>query len=403
MLNCCSQVQIMINKIKSIVRKNQAEAIALLTGKMPDFVYGIKSFKDVPVFCFHSAHYPLFEKQLQFLNENGYKTLMADELYERRIDKNYKNNGKEIVITFDDGRASEWTVAYPLLKKYDHKIISFILPGLMKEGEGVGATIDDVVSEQDKIDLSNRDFSNEPLCNWREVKVMHESGLVDFQSHGMNHALISISPKIVDFIHPDYDTYYSNIHIPMYRDAHGNDTREKVLGHPVYEHLPRLSAKARYFDPIELRQACVDFVAERNREQFFSQPDWRHKLEKFTFDYQTNNSEKSGNYEILEQIQAAIKAELVISKRYIEEKLNKKVTHFCYPWFVGSGMSTHILQKAGYLSAHVGATTGFDTSDANNKIYLIKRVQEEYLLNLPGIGRRSAFYTLKKKLLGQNR
>lgn len=389
----------MISKIKRIVRKNQSEAIALLTGKMPDFIYGIKNFKDIPVFCFHSAQYPLFEKQLQFLNENGYNTLTADELYERRIDKNYKNKGKDIVLTFDDGMASVWTVAYPLLKKYEHKIISFILPGLMKEGEGAGATIDDVVSEQEKIDLSNRDFSNEPLCNWQEVKIMHESGLVDFQSHGMNHALISISAKVVDFIHPDYDVYhYGNIHIPMYLDVDGNDTREKVLGHPVYQHAPRLSGKARYFDSIELRHACAAYVAEWNGTPFFSQLDWRHKLEKFVIDYQANNSKRCHNYETSEQIQAAIEAELVLSKRYIEEKLNKNVAHFCFPWFVGSDSSVERLCNIGYLSAHMGATNGFLQNAGMKYPLLINRLQEEYLQALPGPNSRSLLHILASKI-----
>lgn len=388
-----------LKKIKKTFEKNKSEGLALITGQMPKFVYGIRDFKDIPVFCFHSAQYPLFEKQLQFLNESGYKTLTANELYERCIDKNYKNNGKEIVITFDDGMASVWTVAYPLLKKYEHKIISFILPGLMKEGVGVGATIDDVVSEQDKMDLSNRDYNNEPLCNWHEVKAMHESGLVDFQSHGMSHALISISAKIVDFVHPDFDAYhYANIHIPVYCDADGNDRREKVLGHPVYQYAPRLSGKARYFDPIELRQACAAYVVGRGGEQFFLQPDWRHKLEKFVFDYQTNNSEKCGNYETSEQTQAAIEAELVISKRCIEEKLNKEVTHFCFPWFIGSDKSAEMLSNVGYRSAHMGATNGFLQNAGMKYPLFINRLQEEYLQALPGSGRRSLLHVLASKI-----
>ncbi len=367
---------------------------------MPAFVYGIKHFRDIPVFCFHSAQYPLFEKQLQFLNENGYKTLTSDELHERHIDKNYKNNGKEIAITFDDGMASVWTVVYPLLKKYEHKIISFILPGLMKQGESVGATIDDTVSEQEKIDLANRDFSDEPLCNWREVKIMHDSGLVDFQSHGMHHALISISSKVIDFIHPDYDAcHYGNIHIPMYCDAQGNDTREKVLGHPVYQHAPRLSAKPRFFDPIELRYACAAYVAEENgMKHFFSQSDWRRKLETFVCDYQANNNDKCGHFETAEQIQAAVKAELITSKRCIEEKLNKAVTHFCFPWFVGSNLSAEMLSKAGYISAHLGAMNGFSQKTGMKYPLFMNRLQEEYLLALPGSGSRSLLQVLASKI-----
>jgi len=160
----------MLKKINRSFNKNKAEAWALVSGKMPSFVYGKKRFSDIPVFCFHSARYPLFEEQLKFLTENGYKTLTADELYERLTDKNYKNNGKEIAITFDDGMASVWTVAYPLLKHYKQKIISFILPGLIPETKGTGKTIDDAQSVEEKKTLALRDYRVDPLCNWNEIQ-----------------------------------------------------------------------------------------------------------------------------------------------------------------------------------------------------------------------------------------
>lgn len=372
-----------VKKIKRAFEKNKAEGMALITGQMPNFVYGKKRFKDIPVFCFHSAKYQLFEKQLQFLNENGYKTLTADELYERRIDRNYKNNGKEIVITFDDGMASVWTVAYPLLKKYNHKIISFILPGLMKEGETVGDTIDDVVSEQEKIILSNRDYSDEPLCNWKEVKQMHESGLIDFQSHGMVHSLISVSPKIVDFINPDFDAHhYGNIHIPLYRDAEGNDSREKKMGYPVYQYATRLSGKPRYFDSVEVRQACAAYVLDNGAEHFFQNKKWYSQLRKVASEHQVSSG--LPQYESSKQVQQEIVNEVKISRLEIEKKLNKKVAHFCFPWFIGSHISTAILEDIGYSSVHLGEMNGFVKKFGAKYPLLINRVQEEYLLALPG-------------------
>jgi len=388
----------LVEKIKKSVRKNKSEAIALVTGRMPKFVYGIKNFKDIPVFCFHSAQYPLFENQLQFLNKNGYKTLTADELYERRIDKNYKNNGKEVALTFDDGMASVWTTAYPLLQKYEQKIISFILPGLLVDGEDIGVTIDDTENEQEKIELSKRDYTDNPLCNWQEIKKMHESGLVDFQSHGMHHALISISPKIVDFIHPGFDTYhYGNICIPLYCDTSGNDSRLEIPGHPVYEHVPRLSAKARYLDSTKLRKACASYVTKQGNEQFFTQENWRHKLKQFVADYQSKNNEKYNDYETAEQVYDAIKAELIDSREYIEKILNKNVKHFCFPWFVGSNISAEVLCKAGYLSAHMGELNGFSVKMNKNHPLLINRIQEEYLQALPGLRNNSLLQVFKSK------
>ena len=57
----------MITKLKGMIKKNQAKATALLTGNIPSFVYGKKTFKDIPVFCCYSAQYLIFEKHLQFL------------------------------------------------------------------------------------------------------------------------------------------------------------------------------------------------------------------------------------------------------------------------------------------------------------------------------------------------
>ncbi len=387
----------MINKIKGAIRKNKAEAIALLSGKMPAFVYGIKHFKDIPVFCFHSARYPLFEKQLQFLTENGYKTLTADELYERCLDKNYSNNGKEIVITFDDGMASVWTVAYPLLKKYEHKIISFILPGLMKEGAGVGNTIDDVESEQEKVDLANRDYRSEPLCNWQEVEIMHESGVVDFQSHGMNHALVSTSSHIIDFIHPDFDVHhYGNIRIPVYDDGQGVFVRKAVWGHPVYENSPRLSALPRYLDDIRVRVKCNNYVIEHGGKAFFTQQNWRRKM--MSVARQCIDELGVAKYELDDQVERALKQEIIDSKKIIDSRLNKEVKHFCYPWFVGSNNSAQILYDAGYVAAHVSVATGFRCAQGINKPTFIKRVQEEYFMALPGKDRQSLIKVFANKI-----
>jgi len=385
-------------KIKRAYEKNKAEAQALVTGRMPSFVYGVKQFRDIPVFCFHSAKFPAFENQLQFLNKNGYRTLTSDELFERLVDKDYKNDGKEIVLTFDDGMASVWTVVYPLLKKYNHKIISFILPGLMDEGKGVGKNIDDVNSEQEKIALSERDFSDNPLCNWKEVIEMHESGFVDFQSHGMVHSLISVSPKIIDFIHPKFDTYhYGNIHIPVYRDAEGKDSREKVLGHPVYQYATRLSGKQRHFDSVDLRQACAAFVKANGGEIFFEARTWRSRLKDVVRKHSVELDTR--NYESTEQMRQAIVDEVKKSKVEIEKRLNKTVSHFCFPWFVGSDVSVAVLKEIGYLSAHLGETNGFKKSSSIDPPLLINRVQAEYLLALPGDGSHTLLQVLKSKIV----
>ncbi len=384
--------------LRKSIQKNLPELNAFFSGKMPAYLYGRKKFSDIPVFCFHSARHPFFEQQLQFLEKNNYRTLNADELHQRIRDKNYKNNGKDIVLTFDDGLASVWTVGFPLLQKYNFKIISFILPGLTEEGSSTGKTIADLLDNEESLAVINRDYSDNPLCNWKELEIMHASGHVDIQSHGMYHMLISISKDIVDFIHPDFDAHnYGNIHIPEYVESENNSCRNFVLGHPVYKNLPRLSGRSRFLDDTKLRAECMHFVQKNGGRAFFNHTNWRDRLYTFVEKYRLQTPD-AGEYESQAATQKAMWEELTEAKSIIENRLpNKTVQHFCFPWFVASEASTELVKKAGYEVAHFGLTPDFKSSDNNKQPLHVTRLQEEYLMGLPGIGNGTLIEIMKAK------
>lgn len=383
-------------RIASAAHKNGPEFLAWVTGRMPSFVYARRKFSDIPVFCFHSARYPEFEQQLGFLAKNGYRTLTSDELLERVTDPGYRNDGKEIVLTFDDGMASVWAVAFPLLRKYGFRIVSFVLPGLTEEAGAPGPTIDDV-NGQDKVRVSQRDYGDNPLCSWEEIAVMHQSGLVDFQSHGLHHALIATSPKIVDFIHPGFDEYhYGNIHIPFYHDGVRDGVREKVLGHPVYASDSRFKG-CRYFDPVQVRRACADFVDQNGGISFFERSDWRKRLKKVA----TQAWGEGGRYETREEAVSAIRQELSESREDIERRLGKRVHHFCFPWFRVSDLAARLAYEMGYKSTFVGAMPFCKRHPRARYPCTITRVQEEYLYCLPGDGGRSTMDAWRHKWRGR--
>jgi len=373
-------------KLQQMWRKNRAEITALLGLKMPRFVYGVRRFKDIPVFCLHNARYPDFDRQLSFLSTYGYRTLDGEELLERLGDKNYRNDGKDIVLTFDDGLATVWTVAYPLLKRYNRKIISFILPGLIDESDTTTKNLDDCSTEAEREQVAQRDFSDQPLCNWAEIREMHESGLVDIQSHGMLHRLVSTSPEIVDFISPDYDvSNYGNTHVPVYQTM-GEFSRKAVLGHPVYRHAPLLSQTERYDDPWTVRESCAAYVSEHGGAAFFEKPDWRELLVGCVKDSTTSTKAETS----FVSLQNDMEFELVESRNIITEKLNKSVKHFCFPWFAGMTESAELAHSSGYEALHLGATREF--RQTTSRPLPITRLQEEYLLGLPGYhGITSAF------------
>lgn len=381
------------------IRKHTPELVALTTGKMPSFIYGKKYFSDIPVFCFHSAKYPGFENQLQFLKENKFRTLNADELSERIENKNYKNDGKDIVLTFDDGLASVWTVAFPLLQKFNYKIISFVLPGLTEDSEIVGKTILDTSKDSELFELANRDYTENPLCNWSEIEVMHASGHVDVQSHGMYHKLVSTSSKIIDFINPSFNKHnYGNIHIPAYKSPLSENSRNFVLGHPVYESRPRLAGVPRYFDDPGLRNACAQYVESNGKSEFFNHPGWKKVLNRFVDTYRKKNI-LDEDFESVKDQYNAMWYELKESKKIIEQRLkNKTVDHFCFPWFAASHKSAELAYDAGYKVMHLGATPGFKQMAGATYPHKVTRLQDEFLMHLPGKGNVSMIDIIKAKI-----
>lgn len=71
-----------------------------------------------------------FEQQMQWLYENGWQTITLDEFYEWVQGKRVVPP-KSFVITIDDGYKSVYTVAYPILKKYNYKATVFVVTSYM--------------------------------------------------------------------------------------------------------------------------------------------------------------------------------------------------------------------------------------------------------------------------------
>jgi peptidoglycan/xylan/chitin deacetylase (PgdA/CDA1 family) len=94
-----------------------------------------------------------FEKQMKLLIKMGYK-------FHKMSDVNIMNSfNKDIFITFDDGFVDNYTMVFPLIKKYNIPITIYIAPNI--------SDIEKLSSEQ--------------------IIEMKNSGLVEFGAHSMNH------------------------------------------------------------------------------------------------------------------------------------------------------------------------------------------------------------------------
>lgn len=337
----------------------------LTAKRRPNFFY-----KDVgadqlgiPVFTYHSVGSRAtpdsvtpaeFERHMAYLAQTGYHTLHADELYHHLV-SGRPLPPKSVLLTFDDGRATLWTIAYPILQKYHLKAVSFLVPATM-QATGVRPNLNDYNAGQSvSMDaLTNADLSDTPAITWDEARQMHAGGLIDFQSHTFQHTLIFYTPEITDFINPTFRFGYHNYAVPVirYGDADRLYTRPRI-GTPIYRYQSRMGAARRFFDDETLREACVDYVEQNGSEIFFNNPRWRTQLTQFAAEYRRQHSLRELFETEAEQAQA-IRHSLNCSKQLIEGNLPQHtVRHISYPWHRYSALANCLAGETGYVSAFI--------------------------------------------------
>ncbi len=155
----------------------------------------------IPVFMYHhvSPHKgdmvtvspDVFEAQMRFLAETGYRTLSADELV-GFIRGNISIKEKAVLITFDDGYLDSYVYAFPVLKKYNIKASIFIVADWVERSSGSGVVgselkVDKLPNHNECKKLINEGKTSEVIMNWDMIKEMQKSGLVEFYSHTMSH------------------------------------------------------------------------------------------------------------------------------------------------------------------------------------------------------------------------
>ncbi len=101
-----------------------------------------------------------FEAQMKYLSDNGYTPISLDTLY-AIFNKQASPPTKPIVLTFDDGYIDFYFNAFPILRRFDFHVVSFIPTGL------IGTSY---------------------YMNWNQIKEIQSSGLVTFEGHTVTHA-----------------------------------------------------------------------------------------------------------------------------------------------------------------------------------------------------------------------
>jgi len=381
------------------LRRHAGEALEvprdLLLGRYPDFVTGGPLPRgDVPVFVFHSVEPESFGRKLRYLADNGYVTLSAEE-YHQGLLGGRPFPEKAVLLTFDDGRGSLWSVGGPLLRRHGMRGIVFLVPGRTPSRPGpLPPTLDDLQRGHATPDaVLGREAGEGAFLSWEEIEALARSGVLEFQSHTLTHARIHVAPLVAGFVTPESRRGYAAMDVPLIADEEKDLLAPDVpLGTPLLRSAPRTSEELRFLEEPGLRVACVAAVAEGGGEGFFLLRDWQTRLKRLAA-----RERIRGRVETALEQEAALRRELVEARRRIEERTGRPVVHLCYPWHVSGPTARRLAREAGYRTAFAGKVPGVVLTRAGGDTQAIARIGEDYVELLPGRERTSLAAVLRHK------
>jgi Predicted xylanase/chitin deacetylase len=391
----------MLGRLKKLLPYGANTVLDLARGRYPSFVYGSEELAgQVPVFCFHSTEPESFEATLRFLARNNYYTLTPGELTDWIRGRTELPHERSILLTFDDGHGSVWSVAYPLLQRFNMKATVFLVPALIDDRQDYLPTLEDTKQGTANLEtVLSREDGPYPYLTWDEISEMASSGALNFETHSYEHSLIFTSPEIVDFVRPELREQYDPLEFRIATSRGELPTvGDLPLGAPLYTTAPRLSGKARYFDDRGLRQACVDFVAERGGDHFFDRENWRSQLMSVVESYRERHSLDQG-YESADETRESIRGDLARSVEEIEEYPELAPVNFlAFPWNTGSALAVSEAEDLGLRGCFWENPGGRYINKRGQNPFYLRRMGSDFLPLLPGSGRDTLLSLLATKI-----
>ena len=235
-----------------------------------------------------------FEEHIKWIKDK--KTFKMEEL--KGLD--YKLPKNSILITFDDGYKNNYTLAFPILKKYNMKATIFLNTKFIEKDEA--------------------------YLNWDEIREMYESGLIDFQLHTHSHQLTVKDIEVLAFYDEESSPYVKRESYSMFCDGNYDEKKDakKLNGLPVFKlrskisipgYKPKKNFVEKYRSIVELQEN----KSEKEKKKFLNRL-FKEKKDEF-FDKISE-----------EQFKETVKFEILENKKIISEKLGKVPDCLAYPW-----------------------------------------------------------------------
>ena len=109
-------------------------------------------------------------EHFNWLKVNGYQPVSWQQIVDARNGKS-KLPSKPVLLTFDDGYESFYTIVFPLLKSYRYPAVFALVTSWQETPMG------------QFIDYGNQKLPRSAFVSWEQTREMHRSGLVEIASH----------------------------------------------------------------------------------------------------------------------------------------------------------------------------------------------------------------------------
>ena len=289
----------------------------------------------VPAYMFHQVDAPEFEAMCHRICSLKRPTLSFTDL----VSGEHTRPGA-VLLTFDDGWSSVWSMGLPLLRRYDLRITLFLPPQCVEDSMEQRSTLDDGVPVAQ---LVARDLSTRGRLTWGEVAALHASGRVDIQSHSLHHGVAFQSGELTGFIGQD-SPFPLNGLAPLLHSGHAGDVLEfrPPPGTPLYPWGPALAVPRRFIASGEFAARCQQIV-QKQGASFFAQSDWEARL------HGEAAACAPGTWESREQRRQRYRTDLTESRRLIETRVpGTRVRVLAPPWAQMHGELPEIARESGF-------------------------------------------------------
>jgi peptidoglycan/xylan/chitin deacetylase (PgdA/CDA1 family) len=375
--------------------KGWPELAGYLRFDLPRFAYGGNLGADeIPVFSFHRTTSNQLRPLLEHLHRNQYITVTLDQFADHLVGRNLCPP-KSIVLTFDDGWASSWMVATPLLKEFGMKATVFIPPAVIKDAAYPRSTLDDgsttsdVAREESTLDKS--------LITWPEIGAMQKSGAWDIQNHTLTHGRVWNTDRVLGFHHPSSNhKVLARVPATLLVDdsPQGQISGSLSLGLPLHDDSPRMDVARRFVPDTEEKLHMAEFVRCHGDLKFFTRSGWEKELFRTLSDFR---KDRPGHWETEEECCTAIRNELLEARRLIESRTGHPVRHLLFPWERGNSLAVQIAKETGHFTALFGVIRGRRTNRPGNDPLGIPRLSWKFIPLLPGEGRQGVLDNLSSR------